>query len=118
LGEDEVRQIYRERYWEAGHCGELPVALGIIHFDWCVNQGIRGAVATLQEAVGAAVDGEWGPGTAVAAAGIDDGISSRYEELRRQWYRQRVAQRPDQRGFLKGWLGRVDRLDAFAAGLK
>lgn len=118
LGVDEVRQIYRDRYWDAGHCGELPTALGIIHFDWCVNHGIRGAIATLQGAVGAAVDGVWGPGTAAAVAGADEMAGRRYEELRRQWYRQRVAERPDQSAFLKGWLGRVDRLDRYVEGLR
>ena len=118
LGDDEARRIYQERYWDAGQCDELPVALGIIHFDWCVNHGIRGAIATLQEAVGVAADGEWGPGTATAVAGADGGADGRYEELRRQWYRRRVVEKPDQAAFLQGWLGRVDRLDRYVGGLR
>ncbi|HEY3645502.1 MAG TPA: glycosyl hydrolase 108 family protein [Gammaproteobacteria bacterium] len=117
LSEDEVQRIYRERYWDAGHCGELPAALGIVHFDWCVNHGIRGAVATLQETVGAIADGEWGPGTAAAAAKAGPDAGVRYDESRREWYRHRVIERPDQAGFLKGWLGRVDRLDKYVEGL-
>lgn len=116
LGEDEVRRIYQERYWDAGHCGDLPAALGIIHFDWCVNHGIRGAIASLQAAVGAVVDGVWGPGTATAVAESDARAIARYNELRRQWYRQRVAEKPDQAVFLRGWLSRVDRLDKYVEG--
>jgi lysozyme family protein len=118
MGDDEVRQIYQERYWQAGHCGDLPTALGIIHFDWCVNHGIRGAMATLQTAVGAVVDGDWGPDTATAAAKADAGVAARYDQLRRQWYRARVTEKSDQAAFLEGWLGRVDRLDQYVEGLR
>lgn len=117
IGDDEVRRIYQERYWDAGHCGELGAALGIIHFDWCVNHGIRGATATLQAAVGTGADGDWGPQTAAAVRRADASAGARYEELRRAWYRQRVAERPDQAGFLAGWLGRVDRLDRYVEQL-
>jgi len=118
LADDEVQQIYLERYWLAGHCDALPGALGVVHFDWCVNHGIRGAVATLQEAVGTAVDGIWGPATAAATARADGGTVARYNGLRREWYRKRVIEKPDQAAFLEGWLGRVDRLDRYAEGLR
>ena len=35
----EVHDIYQTKYWIAGHCGELGDALGVCHFDWCVNHG-------------------------------------------------------------------------------
>ena len=97
ITDEETGDLYWARYWEPGRCGELAPALGVVHFDWCVNHGVQGAAATLQQAAGSV---------------------PRYEALRRQWYVQRVAAKPDQAKFLKGWLARVDRLDQYVGGLK
>ena len=67
IGDGELKDLYRERYWGPGHCGDLPVRLGVVHFDWCVNHGVSGALMTLQQALGVAADGVWGPKTAAAA---------------------------------------------------
>src|SRR5262249_31147441 len=58
-----VRRIYRERYWLPASCPALPPPLALFHFDAAVNQGVAAAARLLQEAVGAAVDGEIGPET-------------------------------------------------------
>lgn len=96
IGTQEVQDIYRQMYWAPARCEDLPAELGICHFDWAVNHGVAGAKATLQEAAN-----DW----------------RTYNQLRRTWYRARVQARPDQGVFLKGWLGRVDRLDAYVEGL-
>jgi lysozyme family protein len=113
----DVRDLYRERFWHAGHCEELPMPLAVAHFDWCVNHGPGGALVTLQQAVGVAADGLWGPAT-VSAAANTPAAHIRYDALRRQWYLKRVAEAPDQAAFLKGWLRRVDRLDTYIEGLR
>jgi lysozyme family protein len=118
ISENEVRDLYRERFWDAGHCGELPPRLAAAHFDWCVNHGVGGALRTLQQTLGAVVDGLWGPATASAAANSSPAASIRYDALRRQWYLKRVAEAPEQAGFLKGWLKRVDRLDSYIERLR
>jgi lysozyme family protein len=118
ISDDEVGDLYRERFWDAGHCGELPLPLSIAHFDWCVNHGPGGALTTLQQALGVAVDGLWGATTASAAAKSAAAAYIRYDALRRQWYLKRVAEVPDQAAFLKGWLKRVDRLDTYIRGLR
>jgi lysozyme family protein len=68
IPESEVRELYRQRYWDAGHCETLPTRLGVAHFDWCVNRGTPGATKTLQQALGVDADGCYGSKT-VAALG-------------------------------------------------
>lgn len=97
IEDQEVQDIYRQRYWEAARCEALPAELGMCHFDWAVNHGVAGAETTLGQA-----GADW----------------RRYNQLRRDWYRTRVEAHPDQQVFLKGWLGRVDRLDAYVEGSK
>lgn len=96
IQDQEVRDIYQHIYWGPAGCDGLPAGLGVCHFDWAVNHGVAGAKATLLQAAG-----DW----------------RAYNQLRRAWYRARVEARPDQEVFLKGWLGRVDRLDAYVEGL-
>ena len=101
-----VRRLYRDRYWLAASCPDLPPPLAFFHFDAAVNQGVAGSARMLQQAVGADIDGEIGPLTlaAVAAQSVIP-MLNRYAEIRRQRYR----------GlghfwrFGKGWLRRVDR---------
>ena len=118
MADSEVRELYLEKFWEAGHCGELPPTLAVAHFDWCVNHGPYRALTTLQQTLGVTADGLWGETTASAAAKSAPSAYIRYDALRRQWYLKRVAEAPDQGAFLKGWLKRVDRLDTFIEGLK
>ncbi len=83
-----VRRIYRDRYWQAACCPELPPPLALFHFDAAVNQGVVGAARMLQEAVGAEIDGE----------------------IRRRRYRAL----PTFWRFGKGWLNRVGSTLALA----
>ena len=96
IQDQEVQDIYREMYWGPARCDALPIALGVCHFDWAANHGVTGAEVTLKQ------------------SGLDP---QRYNALRREWYRARVEAHPDQGAFLKGWLGRVDRLDAYVEEL-
>lgn len=114
----EVRRIYGMMYWMPGHCGEMKPALAVCHFDWCVNHGVAGAIRTLQQVLGLTADGDYGPRTAAAVAAAGENAWKAYEDTRRSWYRARVEAHPDQALFLKGWLGRVDRLDAYVEGLR
>ena len=111
----ETATLYRERYWQPACCESMPLPVAVAHFDWSVNHGVPGAKATLQLCLGVAMDGNVGPQTLAALAQVVDPVmfSIRYNLARRQWYLQRVKDHPDQGAFLKGWLGRCDRLDAF-----
>jgi lysozyme family protein len=119
ISDAEVQGIYNLMYWAPGHCDRLSPALSICQFDWCVNHGAKGATITLQQALNVTADGAFGPGTAAALAAQDHGIFwQSYNDLRRNWYRAWVRAHPDQGQFLKGWLARVDRLDAFVGSLR
>lgn len=53
----EAKAIYREKYWNAMHCDELPGGLDYAVFDYGVNSGISRAVKVLQRLVGLNDDG-------------------------------------------------------------
>ncbi len=65
---DTVHAIYRSRYWDAAHCEVLPEPIAFMQFDAAVNHGVGTAIRCLQEALGVAIDGEFGPETRAAAA--------------------------------------------------
>lgn len=114
----EVRTIYENNYWEPSRAQTMHSPLDVTHMDWSVNHGISGALKTLQAALGVTPDGVWGAQTTGALALADPvELSQTYNQLRREWYKNRVAQKPDQQIFLSGWLGRVDRLEAYCETL-
>lgn len=106
IGEDTVRTIYRQRYWKPCRAAELPAGLALIHFDAAVNHGVGASARILQEAVGAAIDGEIGPLTLSAAHATAQTRSLQaYAEIRRRRYRAL----PHFWRFGRGWLARVDK---------
>lgn len=66
LTHDEALDIYHTNYWMKCRCTDLPLGLDIAVFDCGVNQGPYRAITLLQEAVGAKVDGQFGPKTLAA----------------------------------------------------
>lgn len=62
----ELHDIYRDGYWLAAKCDQLPAGLDLIVFDCAVNQGPVRARRFLQQSVGAKVDGAIGPLTLIA----------------------------------------------------
>ena len=117
----EVQDIYDKIYWVPGHCAELPTALGVCHFDWCVNHGVHGAIETLQQVIGIPkedVDGIFGPQTRAALEGKDPrALVVAYVQARAGWYRHRVVEKPSQAEFLDGWLDRDFKLQGYALSL-
>ena len=112
IPEAAVRDIYFARYWAPAHCAELAAALAFFHFDAAVNHGVTGAMRLLQRAVGTDADGEIGPNTRAAIAGLSvDAILARYAETRRARYRELHHFWR----FGRGWLARVDTTLARAA---
>lgn len=106
-----ARPIYHDRYWLPSRAGDLPPALGLMHFDAAVNHGVGNAARMLQQALSVAVDGEIGPQTLAAArAEPADRIVERYADIRRARYRSLSHFWR----FGRGWLRRVDRTIAAA----
>jgi uncharacterized protein (TIGR02594 family) len=66
-----AKRIYREKYWNALSCDELPAGVDYAIFDYGVNSGISRSAKVLQRLVGVAVDGEIGPDTIAAAVARD-----------------------------------------------
>ena len=110
IDDDELHAIYRANYWQKARCQALRAALDLAQFDTAVNMGPNRAVKILQTAVGAAPDGAFGPRTQAAcdACAMPDTVA-RYCDVREGVYRS-LAQNPDRRVFLKGWLNRLDDL--------
>jgi lysozyme family protein len=114
LTKAEMSKIYSD-IWTSCKASELPVGLDILHFDFAVNAGNRQAAKILQRAVYVEEDGIIGPMTLgkIKSSNIEDLIRE-YSELRKEFYRGLVANRPKDLKFLKGWLLRTDRVTTLA----
>jgi lysozyme family protein len=69
--QDQILAIYRQNYWDAMTCGQLPPGIDYCVFDYGVNSGNSRSAKALQQLVGTTVDGEIGPLTIAAAAKAD-----------------------------------------------
>ena len=119
LADADMAAIYEEGYWTPAHCQDLPAPLDQVQFDTAVNMGVRRAVRFLQEAVGAAVDGGFGPATRKSVEQADSAIAvGRYLDIRERFYRNLADDKPDLGVFLKGWLNRLDALRSVVTGLE
>lgn len=49
---DEAKIIYREKYWDAQRCDELPPGINYTIFDYGVNSGIGRSAKVLRRALG------------------------------------------------------------------
>jgi lysozyme family protein len=111
VDDDEVQRIYESGYWLPPRCDLLARQLDLAQFDTAVNMGPGRAVRMLQAAVGAGVDGDFGPETERLVAQADLGATLvAYCDRREAYYRGLVQQRPELGVFLKGWLNRLNAL--------
>jgi lysozyme family protein len=111
---EEMHAIYDGGYWQVARCPALPQPLDVVQFDTAVNMGNGRAVRFLQQAVGATVDGQFGPGTERCVAACDlGGALVTYCDAREAFYRGIVARKPSQAVFLKGWMNRLNALRKF-----
>lgn len=112
--------IYERDYWRpsgAADFADVRPRLALVHLDWAVNHGVGGAVRTLQRILDVDADGVFGPKSVAAArCGDETRTVADYLERRAAWYRERVAQRPDQAKWLPIWLARL-RACAKACGV-
>lgn len=119
ITDKEVYDIYYMNYWKMGKCDLMPPKLAIVHFDTCVNSGIKQAARFLQRSIGCADDGVIGPKTldALRIAINNNGETSlvtKYIDLREAFLRNLAQQKPALAKFLKGWLNRVSSLEPYA----
>ena len=111
---DQAKAVYYVRYWLAGKCDKLPGRVAVLHFDGCVNSGVKRASMFLQQAAGVTPDGAIGAIT-IAAVNNSDAISlgGAICDQRVEYYQTIVANNPSQTKYLKGWLRRINEMRAF-----
>jgi hypothetical protein len=107
LTEEEAREIYRARYWNALRCDAMPAGIDLMVFDFGVNAGPGAAARMLQRAVGTRADGAIGPVTLAAAQATDAAPAiDRMARLREEHYRALAGFGR----FGRGWLRRTDEV--------
>lgn len=109
LTPEQVEPVYRERYWRAAGCPELPPGVDLMVFDTAVNSGPARAVRMLQQSLGVAADGAFGPLTRTALAVAEpEPLIGRYAAERERFLRSLATFDV----FGQGWMGRVRAVTA------
>lgn len=65
---DDVRPIYKAKYWDEVGGDTLPPGFDLATFDYAVNSGPARALRDAQTVIGAPADGKFGPATRLHAA--------------------------------------------------
>ena len=114
LTADAVKPFYKANYWDAEHCDDLPTGLDYAVFDFAVNAGVGRAAKILQRALGVPEDGHIGPVTMgqIKAASAAD-LLEKFSNNKKEFYKAL----PTFADFGKGWLSRVDNVQANAADM-
>ena len=118
---EEAAAIYREDFFIAGKCEQLPENIAVAYFDARVNHHPRTAGKLLQKGINAQpelsenqhiqVDGIVGSGTIKAAnEGDEQAILKGYCDAREAHFRHRAETVAGQDAFINGWLNRVNDL--------
>lgn len=93
---DQARDIYRKKYWNAIDADKLDPSIRAMAFDTAVNQGVDKAKQLLAQS---------------------GGDVTKFAELRREAYTKLVQSNPGKyQKYEKGWMSRVDDLEASAKG--
>jgi len=108
---------YRERYWDACRCDELPPIIAVAVFDAAVQHGPRDAVMFLQRTVHARLDGKIGPETLGKAADATPDTLAHFLSYRARYYTELTHKDYSQLHFIRGWSRRLFLLHRFALDL-
>lgn len=101
----DIRQIYRENYWDRMRCDELPDGVDITVFDGGVNSGVAQQAKWAQRALNIKVDGDFGPATVLALKSANDNDVLIGEMLKRRLAMLQSLKTWKYYG--KGWSARV-----------
>lgn len=111
---EELRDIYYRRYWNAVKGDDLPSGVDYCVFDCAVNSGPGRATKLLQEVIGVKSDGVIGPITLAAIKSTDPvELIHKYTDKRIQFWRSL----PTFETFGKGWVARGERVQKAALGM-
>lgn len=100
---EHAKTIYREDYWDACRCDDLPWPLAMYVFDAAVNQGRATAITMLQHALDTTQDGLIGANTMRLARASTHWHAARFLALRAQRY----TQTRNYERFGQGWFTRL-----------
>ncbi|WP_028640082.1 glycoside hydrolase family 108 protein [Novosphingobium acidiphilum] len=110
-----VAPLYKAWFWDKVGGDNLPAALGLALFDFAVNAGPARAMTALQGIVGAHKDGQVGPATLRSIQAYISGIGLAKLIMRLCAARADAYQElPTFPVFGKGWLARIERIEAEA----
>ena len=108
----EISSIYHDEYW-GPFCDAFPKGVDYLYFDFAVNAGPGRAAIILQRALDVPADGRIGPVTRQAASQAEPrALIAKYSSAKTDFYQSLHQPR-----FLKGWLNRVDEVQATALGM-
>ncbi len=117
LTHEQAAEIYRQKYWLAYSCDQMPWPINVVHFDCCVNIGNTNrygwhgrANRILQRAANVRPDGRLGPITLAAVGKDPTDIAQRAMTERREYYQSLATTNPVMGKYLVGWNRRVDDL--------
>lgn len=107
ISDEDVRDIYKQQYWDAVNGDDLPAGIDFAAFDFAVNSGSGQAIKELQRCVGADADGKMGELTQSAVASA---YKRNREKLINDYLDRRLAffkKLKTWGTFGKGWTNRV-----------
>ena len=109
-----VTPLYKQRYWDACKCDDLPRGVDYAVFDSAVNMGSGRAAKLLQAALGVTADGSIGRATIAAATAADPvELLEAFSLGKEEFYKSL----PTFATFGKGWLNRVAHVQDAAEGM-
>lgn len=116
---EEAKKIFKSHYWDELLCDTLPYGVDYSVFDFGVNSGPFRSARYLQLLVGAEPDGEIGPATIKAVNQYieNNGVGTlitKFSTGRRNFLRKL----DDFKYYGKGWIDRVNRVEAKSKELK
>jgi lysozyme family protein len=105
ISDDDLRAIYRRKYWDVVRGDDLPPGLDLVAFDAAVNSAPRRGAQWLQAGVGVTADGKVGPETLAHARAANARLAIGRALDARLAFLKRLKTWPT---FGRGWQRRVD----------
>lgn len=112
MTEEQWHLAYKKHFWDKWRADEIEnQSVANLLVDWVWTSGSYG-IRIPQALLGVKVDGIVGPKTIAAVNGFKQGQDALFRGLwgDRKAYFERIAKRPGQGKFLKGWMNRLNAI--------
>jgi lysozyme family protein len=107
LTKEDVKPLYKKRYWDAIHGDAIPSGLDYCLFDCAINSGVNRSAKIIQEIVGVFADGAIGNNTVSAITQLNPVTAINEFCDKRQAFLESLKTFPV---FGKGWTKRVSEV--------